>query len=363
MMLLWQLVQRLKRALQPRSRWEWGEGQRRAGRTGRSVAFWCKSLLAGLACSLPLASQAVGKVVTVGTLAYGTLNWELAVIEYQALDRRYGFGLTLYKLASPQAGQIALQAGSVDLIVTDWLWVAKQRSRGADFTAVPYSLTHGALVVAPNSPIRSLQELAGKRIGIAGGALDKNWLLLQALTLRQYDLDLARVSQPVFGAPPLLNQQLLQGRLDALLTYWNYAAPLEARGYQRLLTGADLLQALGISPPIPTLGYVFRERWSNQAPETIHAFLKAVFEAKEAICSDPEVWRHIAPRSGSDDPKVQAVLHQRYCQGRLRRWGEEELRAADRLYRLLGQIGGERLTGPATELPKGTFWPQFTWPR
>lgn len=303
------------------------------------------------------------RALTVGALAYGTFNWELAVIERERLDRRHGFSLNLRQLASPQAGEIALQAGSVDLIVTDWLWVAGQRSRGADFTAVPYSLTHGALIVPPDSPLRSIRELTGKRIGIAGGALDKNWLLLQALALQQYDLDLARVSQPVFGAPPLLNQQLLQGRLDALLTYWNYAAPLEARGYQRLLTGGDLLAALGIDPPLPALSYVFRESRADQTPETFQAFLNAVFEAKEAICSDPSVWHYVAPTTGSDDPRVQAVLRQRYCEGRLQRWGEAEQRAADRLYRLLGQIGGERLTGPATELPKGTFWPHFSWPR
>ncbi len=323
------------------------------------------SCLFGLAwlCCLPFASHAVSRTLTVGALAYGTLNWELAVIEREGLDRRHGLALNLRQLASPQAGEIALQAGSVDLIVTDWLWVARQRSLGADLTAVPYSLTHGALIVPPDSPIRSIPDLAGKRIGIAGGALDKNWLLIKALAMRQYDLDLAKESQPVFGAPPLLNQQLLQGRLDALLTYWHYAALLEALGYQRLLTGGDLLKALGIAPSLPTLSYVFRERWNDQAPDTIQAFLNAVFKAKEAICTDPRVWHYVAPKTFSDDPKVQAVLQQRYCEGRLQRWGEAELRAADRLYRLLGQIGGEQLTGPAKELPKGTFWSHFAWPR
>ncbi len=326
-------------------------------------ALW--SFLIGLAwlCCLPIASHAASRTLTVGALAYGTLNWELAVIEREGLDRRYGFALNIRKLASSQAGEIALQAGSVDLIVTDWLWVARQRKRGSDFTAVPYSLTHGALVVPPDSPIRSIPDLAGKRIGIAGGALDKNWLLIKAIALRQYDLDLARVSQPAFGAPSILNQELLQGRLDALLTYWHYAALLEARGYQRLLTGGDLLEALGIAPSLPTLGYVFRESWTDQAPETIQAFLNAAFKAKEAICSDLRVWHYVAPETFSADPNVQAVLQQRYCEGRLRHWGKAEMRAADRLYRLLGQIGGERLTSPATELPKGTFWPHFTWPR
>lgn len=317
-----------------------------------------QTVLLLLTSLLPAALQA-SQALTVGALAYGTLLWELTVIERQGLAP--GLTLKVQKLASPQAAEVALQAGAVDLIVTDWLWVAKQRSRGSDLTAVPYSLSHGALLVPPASPIGSIRDLVGKRIGIAGSALDKNWLLLQALARQQYDLDLAQAAQPVFGAPPLLNQQLLQGRLDALLTYWNHAALLEAKGYRRLLSGADLLKALGIDPPLPTLGYVFRERWAAQALGTIQAFLQAVFQAKEAICSDPKVWLSIRSLTGQEDPQVLAVLHQRYCEGRLQRWGKAELRAAARLYRLLSQIDAQ--ISPASELPEGTFWPHFTWPQ
>ncbi|MBN2700306.1 MAG: ABC transporter substrate-binding protein, partial [Methylothermaceae bacterium] len=227
---------------------------------------------------------------------------------------------------------------------------------------IPYSLTHGALIVPAESPIRSIRDLAGRRLGIAGGALDKNWLLLQALAQHRHELNLAEVSRPVFGAPPLLNQQLLRGRIDALLTYWHYAAPLEAKGYRKLLTGGDLLEALGISPAIPTLAYVFRESWAKHHPRIIKAFMRAAPPAKVAICTDSRVWNDIAPMTGSDDTKVQTLLRRRYCEGRLQSWGEKELQAAAKLYRLLHRIGGEQLTGPAAELPEGTFWPGFTLP-
>ncbi|MCX8049782.1 MAG: ABC transporter substrate-binding protein [Methylohalobius sp.] len=315
-----------------------------------------------VALFLPLSAwSATPRVLTVGALAYGTLNWELTVIERERLAR--SFRLSVRKLANPQAAEIALQAGAVDLIVADWLWVARQRNRGVDFTAVPYSLTHGALIVPPDSPIRSLQDLVGKRIGIAGGGLDKNWLLLQALTRQRHGLELSHAATPVFAAPPLLNQQLLQGRLDALLTYWHYAAPLEAKGYQTLMTGEDLLKELGIGSPLPTLGYVFRESLAQRFPEIVQAFLEAAFQARQAICSQSEVWRYVAPLTEQNDPKVQAVLRERYCEGRINRWGEEELKAAARLYRLLASLSGESLTGAATDLPAGTFWQGFTLPR
>ncbi|MBN2700362.1 MAG: hypothetical protein JXR29_02820, partial [Methylothermaceae bacterium] len=92
------------------------------GRTHKSApAFRCLlASLIGFFC-LTCAAHAAPRPVTIGALAYGTLNWELTVIDREGLDRRYGFKLDVRKLANPQAGRIALQAGSVDLIVTDWL--------------------------------------------------------------------------------------------------------------------------------------------------------------------------------------------------------------------------------------------------
>ncbi len=322
------------------------------------------TMLIGLALAgLSLAAAAGGRDITVGALAYGTFNWELTVIEREGLDRRQGFNLKVRQLASPQAGRIGLQGGSVDLIVTNWIWVARQRNNGHDFTAVPYSLTHGALVVPPTSAIQSLADLKGKRIGVAGGPLYENWLLLKALARRQYGLDLEKDAEPVFAAPPLLNQQLRQGRLDAVLNYWHYAARLEAEGYRRLLDGGALQRRLGIEPPVPTLSYVFRQRWAADRRDTVTAFLRAAYGAKDAICSDARVWRYVAPLTGSKEPAVQATLRRRYCEGRLRRWGPAEQRAAAELYALLRRVGGDTLTGTAPALPRGTFWKDFVVPR
>ncbi len=327
----------------------------------RWIPLFKVGLLAAMA--IPTLLQAGSRSITVGALAYGTLNWELTVIQREGLDRRQGFDLEIRTLANPQAGRIALQGGTADVIVTNWLWAARQRSQGLDFSTVPYSLTHGALIVPADSPIHTIGDLAGKRIGVAGSPLYENWLLLKTLAKREFDLDLEKSASPVFGAPPLLNQQLSQGRLDALLNYWHYAARLEAQGYRRLLDGKDLLGSLGIQPPVPTLSYVFRQRWASDHKDTINAFLRAAYGAKDSICTNQRVWQYIAPMTGSDEPKVRSTLRQQYCEGRVRSWGNAEIKAAKKLYTLLRQEGGERLTGKAKNLPRGTFWPDFALPR
>ena len=79
-------------------------------------------------------AQAATKV-TVGVLKFGTVSWVLDTIQKNGLDKAEGFELAVVPLASSEATAVGLQGGSVDIIATDWLWVSRERSGGADFTS------------------------------------------------------------------------------------------------------------------------------------------------------------------------------------------------------------------------------------
>jgi NitT/TauT family transport system substrate-binding protein len=154
----------------------------------------------------PAARAADLGAIKVGVLEFGTVNWELDVIKHHGLDAERGFTLEVQGFGSGQATNVALQGGAVDAVVDDYLWVSRQRAAGEMLSFVPYSSTVGALVVPPDSDIQSLADLAGKKVGVAGGPIDKSWLLLQGLAASRYGFDLAAESEPVFGAAPLLNE-------------------------------------------------------------------------------------------------------------------------------------------------------------
>src|SRR5208282_309161 len=90
-------------------------------------------------------------LVRVGALNFGTLGWEMNVIKYHQLDAKYGVELRVVELSGKDGAAIGLQGGSVDAIVTDWLWVSRQRAAGADYTFVPHSLAVGAIYVRPDA--------------------------------------------------------------------------------------------------------------------------------------------------------------------------------------------------------------------
>jgi NitT/TauT family transport system substrate-binding protein len=293
--------------------------------------------------------------IRIGVQASGTLEWELQALQDDLQVKPADFQLEIQPVANAEAGKIALQSGSVDMVVSDWIWVSSLRATGADFTFYPYSNTSGALVVAEKSPIHSIKDLKGKRLGIAGGELDKNWLLLQALAQKE-QLDLNGSVEKIFGAPPLINEQIKQNRVDAVLTYWHFAARLETQGYRQIIDGRGILKGLGITENVPSIGYVFKQSWAENHKQAINSFFKVSKEAKNRLCASDAAWQKIIPLTHVDDLPTQAILRQRYCEGGIEQWGEKEQQAAARIYTMLRTLSNNRLTGQSESLQPGTFW-------
>ena len=313
-----------------------------------------------VACWSPVTQAAELGTIKVGVLEFGTVNWELDVIKHHELDAARGFELEVQGFGSGQATNVALQGGAVDAVVDDYLWVARQRAEGELLSFVPYSSTVGALVVPPDSDITSLENLAGRKVGIAGGPIDKSWLLLQGLAAKRHGMDLAAAVEPVYGAPPLLNEKVEDGELDAVLNYWHFTARLEARGYQELVGVEEAIAELGVDSVPPQLGYVFSESFGQQHPELIAAFVDASREAKQLLMSDEE-WQRIRPLTRAEDDATLEALKRRYQQGITDHWGKDEQADAAKLYDILVELGGDKLVGGATELTPGTFWPGVTY--
>jgi NitT/TauT family transport system substrate-binding protein len=294
-------------------------------------------------------------VIRVGVQALGTLEWELTALQEDPDVKASDFQLKIEHLANAEAGKVALQSGSVDMIVSDWVWVSSLRANGADFTFYPYSNTSGALVVPENSPIHSIADLKGKHLGIAGGELDKNWVLLQALA-KKSNLNLDASVKKTFGAPPLINEQIKQNRVDAVLTYWHFAARLEAQGYRQIIDGKGILNGLGISENVPSIGYVFKQSWAENHKQAIKNFLAASKKAKNQLCVSDNAWQKIIPLTHVEDVPTQKILRQRYCEGGVEQWGEQEQQAAVRIFEMLRSVGNKELTGSSEHLQAGTFW-------
>ncbi|CAN7302136.1 ABC transporter substrate-binding protein [Mesorhizobium sp. LjRoot246] len=296
--------------------------------------------------------------IRLGVLKFGTVSWELNTLRQHKFDAANGIDLEVIDFAGEDATNVAMLAGAIDMIVSDWLWVSRQRSEGSDLTLIPYSTAVGAIMVKEGSPIRTVADLKDKKIGVAGGPLDKSWLLLQALARRDHGVELSATNDIVFGAPPLISEKAMQGELDAVLNFWHFCARLEANGFRRLIGVNDAAKALGALGPVSALGYVFHDRWANENPDAARGFVKASRQAKDLLAGSDDEWLRLAPIVRAEGKELEK-LRDRYRQGIPRRPVAEEAADAGRLYHVLAAIGGAQLVGSAPEMAPGTFWQEL----
>ena len=105
-----------------------------------------RMLLAAVLLAFAQASTSYrAEIVRVAVQKTGTFAWELAAIRAHGLDKQANLSVQAVELASPEAGKIALRAGNADIIVSDWLWVSRERTLGAYIWA---GLTEAAAITA-----------------------------------------------------------------------------------------------------------------------------------------------------------------------------------------------------------------------
>lgn len=294
------------------------------------------------------------QTLRIAVLKFGTVNWELDTIRANGFDTANGFEMDVQGMAGGAAAKVAFQGGEADVIVSDWLWVARQRAAGEDFVFIPYSKAVGGVMVPASSNMESLADLKGQKLGIAGGPLDKSWLILKAYARQEHGMDLEAATEQVYGAPPLIFKTALSGDLGGAINFWHFMAKKEAAGMKRLISTADAATALGLDPETPLLGYVLRGEMLRENPELVHGLVAASRAAKDLLADDDAAWEalrgRVKPKSEAEFEALKAGFR-----AGIPAPGPVDEAAADRMLRLMAELGGTDLLGDATTLPEGLF--------
>jgi NitT/TauT family transport system substrate-binding protein len=300
-------------------------------------------------------TRASAETLRIGLQTTGTFAWQLDVIRRHGLAENAGLDLKISQFASPDAGKLALNSGSVDLAVVDWIWVARARALGAKLLFYPYSSAVGAIMVKDGSPLRGIEDLKGHSLAIAGGPLDKSWLIVQAAATRR-GIDLKRDATLVYGAPPLMSQKLQQGEVEASLNFWNFCASLETEGYRRVFEVRDAEAALGLTEPVALIGYAFSEQFAAEHASAIDRFIAAAQKADDIMLRSDQEWDALRPLMNAGDDKTFAAFRQRSREGIPRRSIDAEEADARALFKALANTGGAELVGPSPELDSGLYY-------
>ena len=311
------------------------------------------SVLAGL--SLPVASASAAGSLKVASLKFGSFSWLLETIRAEGLADKAGLQIVVVEVANNQAGPVALLSGDAEVIVSDWPWALRQRALGEHVKFAPYSSALGSVMVAANSPIQTLADLKGKKLGVAGGAIDKSWLLLRAYTKRELGTDIAEMVSPSFGAAPLITEETRAGRLDAILDFWTYAARLRGESYRTIIGMDDVLKGLGIAPVPSLVGFIWREDTEAKKPAEIAAFLSVVEQGNAILAKSDAAWDRIRPLVRPENDAEFAAIKAYYRAGIPTPWTGAETRSAEKLTQILVDVGGPHLLGADTQFDPKLF--------
>ena len=295
-------------------------------------------------------------VLSIGLLKYGSVNWEIDIIKHNKLDKINNFSIKKKFFSTKNAAAIALQGKSVDMIVTDWIWVARQRGENRNYVFHPHSMTVGGIMVKHDSEIDDIKDLENKKLGIAGSSIDKNWLLFRAYTNKNLNKDPKSFLKPIYAAPPLLNEFVERNEIDSVLNYCHYNARLKSKGYKEIISVDSILKNLGIKTKIPAIGWVFSEDFGKNNNELMNNFFNASKEAKEIMMSSDDEWERIFPLTKAKDRTMLIHLRDAYRNGIPLTFGNDEIEETKKIYKILARYGGRDLIGKVKKISSNMFW-------
>lgn len=195
--------------------------------------LFAAGLLAGTSASL---AQAV--TLTIGDQFYYSSTLleqagELKDLPYQIQWKRFNAGGPVVE---------ALNVGSIDLGIVGDTPVIALAARGGPVKVVAVTRNRPdgtAIVVGKDSPIKTVADLAGKRVAIWKGSWSQQ-LVYSALEQAGLPSDAPRYS---YLMPTEAVAALSQGTLDATATWEPYVSMVERQGGRVLVTAKDLMPA------------------------------------------------------------------------------------------------------------------------
>lgn len=261
------------------------------------------------AVSFGAITQAQAEPLRIGYQKYGTL---VLLKARGTLEKRLAAqGVQVQWTEFPGGPQLleGLNVGSIDFGVTGETPPVFAQAAGADLLYVafePPAPTSEAILVPKDSPIRSVQELKGKKVALNKGS-NVHYLLVRALAeagLQYKDI------QTVFLPPADARAAFERGSVDAWVIWDPYQAAAEKQLQARALRdGTGIVDNLQF--------YLATKPYAQQHPDVIAALVDEVRAVGEWSKANPDqVTAQVAPLLGlPTDITLTAVKRQGYGAG------------------------------------------------
>lgn len=243
------------------------------------------------------------------TLTVGMLPIQDAAQLKVAIDKGYfqaeGLTVKMQMLGGGAEAVPKLQSGNIDLAIGAWVPFFQAKAGGFPLHIVSdaFQIAPGThqIIVTQDSPIHSVQDLAGKKMAV--NAKHNFATLLAQASLQPQGVKLEE--DKTFVAVPFANMQaaLKNGSVDSA----QCVEPFCTLAQQAI--GARTIADLGSGPmaDFPVGGWVSTESWSKKNPNTEAAFKRAILKGQKDL-ADRQVLVQTLPTYTQIDAKTAAAL-------------------------------------------------------
>lgn len=264
-------------------------------------------LLAGMFATSPAIAVEPSKL-TIGVIP-GVQLFPLTVIDKLGLGVKHGLRIERKELQNPQAVYVQLSQKGIDLGFVGWTGSFVLRAKGYDVVNIyAFALNNNVVLVKNESPIKTLADLRGRRLGLYGGPVGLSTATLKILAKRYYDLDLEKAAKIHYGAPAAQAGLLEKGDLDAILSLDPIATTLVSRGGYRVISRIDSEWQRHRGQPALLVTMMARGDVARERAAAVEGFIRAFREAIAYLRQNDGVWTDLAASIGIKDPKAVQVL-------------------------------------------------------
>jgi NitT/TauT family transport system substrate-binding protein len=294
------------------------------------------------ALGTPAAAQAPVRL-KLGDLAQSLNGIAVQAMKDQKLDQKYGLNVEYVAYPTLDGLFTAIRGKDVDVGFGGWTAFAQFRANGIPVSAI-YSVGRGAtldVIVPHGSPVKTLADLKGKRVGSYAGAAGTATVLFRVITAKFYGYDPGKTGHLQYAATGLLTALIDKGELDAALLFDPLAARAVASGKFRSVANLGDVYKQHVGEDFLWIVYGTNEDVMKRHPEALTSFNRAWIEAVKWVQANPAIFTDFGKRLGFESPEAVALLRERVLKDYILRWDDAFIASLSAFGRMANEVMGK----------------------
>lgn len=280
----------------------------------------------------------------------GAQDFIVYVMESRGLLRERNLEPEKVEMLSPVNLHLMLAEQEVDVGFGGFTTMAIARAQGKPVIAVHGIFSPVNLVFVPkDSPLQSLSDLKGKKLGIFGGPSSTTFTFLRVIAQKWFDLDLVESVEVVSAPGPALSRLLDRGDVDAALFGTTESLKFGTEDRYRVLVdlSGEYRSRRGRAPAHVTV--TTNEDFAAAHAELITDFLGAYREAVAYVKENPEIWSEYGERINMTGEREIEILRQKMTANLVGDWDRERIETQKEYLELAFDELGDSVSGPVPE--------------